>query len=119
MHCSKLASFLCSGRKQIQVIPLKLRGKNLKTHTLQGVNQLDGLEAIMEDVPEDNDAEPMEEDLPSLPPNSKQKVSSEVKERVQAVLKQRDFGSLRAAKLSQDDFLLLLSLFNQAGFHFA
>ena len=73
----------------------------------------------MEDVAEESDAEPMEEDLPSAPHKSKQKVSSELKERVQAVLRQKDFGSLRAAKLSQDDFLLLLSLFNQAGFHFA
>ena len=73
----------------------------------------------MEDVPEADDAVPMDEDTPSTPQTSKNKVSSEMKERVLEVLKQKDFGSQRAAKLSQDDFLLLLSLFNQAGFHFA
>lgn len=77
------------------------------------------MESLMEDLA-DGDAEPMDEDTPiPTQKSNKSKVSSELKEQVQEVLKQKDFANLRAAKLSQDDFLLLLSLFNQAGFHFA
>ena len=74
----------------------------------------------MEDGDAD-DAEPMEEDTPRLghTQNAKSKVSAEFKEQVLQVLQQREFAGLRAAKLTQDDFLLLLSLFNEAGFHFA
>lgn len=85
---------------------------------MQGEGQADGMASLMEDMAENDEAEPMEEDTPSVPAY-KPKVSAELKERVQEVLRQKDFASMRAAKLSQDDFLLLLSLFNQAGFHFA
>ena len=62
--------------------------------------------------------DPMDEDRPANT-TGKQKVTQELKDKVQSVLKQQDFGSRRSAKMTQDDFLLLLSLFNQAGFHFA
>ena len=68
---------------------------------------------------EDADAMDMDTDTPTASKNPNSKVPSEVKERVMKVLQQREFDSLRAAKLTQDDFLLLLSYFNEAGFHFA
>lgn len=68
---------------------------------------------------EDADVEPMEEDFPQSPQAAKSRVSNETKEQILNVLKQQNFANARAAKLSQDDFLLLLSLFNEAGFHFA
>ena len=62
--------------------------------------------------------DPMDEDM-HINTTGKQQVTQELKDKVQGVLEQQDFSSRRSAKLTQDDFLLLLSLFNQAGFHFA
>lgn len=64
-------------------------------------------------------AEAMDEDLPISTNKARQKISPELKERIQEVLHKHDFSNMRSAKLTQDDFLLLLSLFNKAGFHFA
>ncbi|MQL78661.1 hypothetical protein Taro_011091 [Colocasia esculenta] len=44
---------------------------------------------------------------------------SSFKEKVLEVLKQGDFAEKRASKLTQVDFLYLLSLFNKAGIHFS
>ena len=41
------------------------------------------------------------------------------KEKILALLQNNGFEDLRSAKLSQDDFLRLLSIFNCAGIHFA
>lgn len=43
---------------------------------------------------------------------------SDFKEMVMGILKQGDFADKRASKLTQVDFLYLLSLFNKAGIHF-
>ena len=78
-----------------------------------------GMEALMEEDGEAMEADDaMEEDLPANTVGI-QKVTQELKDKVQSVLEHQDFGSRRSAKLTQDDFLLLLSMFNQAGFHFA
>ncbi|KAJ8499176.1 hypothetical protein OPV22_009728 [Ensete ventricosum] len=45
--------------------------------------------------------------------------SSSFKDKVLRVLKQGDFAEKRAAKLTQVDFLYLLSLFSKAGIHFS
>lgn len=44
---------------------------------------------------------------------------SEFKERVLDVLKQGDFEEKRSSKLTQQEFLYLLSLFNKTGIHFS
>ncbi|KAF8378836.1 hypothetical protein HHK36_030185 [Tetracentron sinense] len=44
---------------------------------------------------------------------------SDFKEKVLGVLKQGDFEEKRSSKLTQVDFLYLLSLFNKAGIHFS
>ena len=54
----------------------------------------------------------------SMQDSAKTKFAS-VKADISEVLQYKDFHSLRSAKLSQDDFLLLLSKFNEAGFHFS
>ncbi|KAG8088194.1 hypothetical protein GUJ93_ZPchr0010g10352 [Zizania palustris] len=41
------------------------------------------------------------------------------KEKIMGILQQGDFAEKRASKLSQVDFLYLLSLFNNAGIHFS
>jgi 18S rRNA (adenine1779-N6/adenine1780-N6)-dimethyltransferase len=45
-------------------------------------------------------------------------VQSEFKDKVLGVLKEGDFEEKRSSKLSLQDFLYLLSLFNKAGIHF-
>lgn len=47
------------------------------------------------------------------------KYSEEFKAKVLAVLEQSNYSEQRSAKLCQDDFLQLLSVFNAAGIHFA
>lgn len=44
---------------------------------------------------------------------------SEFKEKIASVLKEGDFQEKRASKLSQQEFLYLLSLFNKHGIHFS
>ena len=46
------------------------------------------------------------------------KATEGFKEQVVEVLQRHDFLERRAAKMSQDDFLHLLAVFNQAGIHF-
>jgi 18S rRNA (adenine1779-N6/adenine1780-N6)-dimethyltransferase len=41
------------------------------------------------------------------------------KEKIMGILQQGDFAEKRSSKLSQIDFLYLLSLFNKAGIHFS
>jgi 18S rRNA (adenine1779-N6/adenine1780-N6)-dimethyltransferase len=41
------------------------------------------------------------------------------KEKIMGILHQGDFAEKRCSKLSQVDFLYLLSLFNKAGIHFS
>jgi len=45
--------------------------------------------------------------------------ASEFKQKVLAVLKERDYSEKRSSKLSQEEFLHLLSQFNMAGIHFS
>lgn len=47
------------------------------------------------------------------------KCSEDFKTKVLAVLEQSNYSEKRSAKLCQDDFLQLLSVFNAAGIHFA
>ena len=47
------------------------------------------------------------------------KYSEEFKARILAVLQDSEYSEKRSAKLCQDDFLQLLSVFNAAGIHFA
>ncbi|XP_072962013.1 ribosomal RNA small subunit methyltransferase-like [Typha angustifolia] len=62
------------------------------------------------------DAEEMEVEDVDMVEQSEQ---SDFKEKVLGVLMQGDFEKKRASKLTQVDFLYLLSMFNQAGIHFS
>jgi 18S rRNA (adenine1779-N6/adenine1780-N6)-dimethyltransferase len=69
--------------------------------------------SIMEGARENED-EDMETDSSSNLPGA-----SSFKDKVMGVLQQGDFSERRGCKLSQTDFLYLLSLFNKAGIHFS
>jgi len=51
--------------------------------------------------------------------HNKPAMSGPIKDAVAKILDAGEFGDKRAAKMDQDDFMRLLSAFNEAGFHFA
>lgn len=75
-------------------------------------NMVDDLSMDIESGKEDDDMEIEDGDLCGGE-------RSAFKEKVLEVLKQGDFLEKRAAKLTQVDFLYLLSLFNKIGIHFS
>ncbi|KAI4323720.1 hypothetical protein L6164_023304 [Bauhinia variegata] len=64
----------------------------------------DGADDNEKEVEDDDDAE---------------EVQSEFKDKVLADLKEEDFDQKRSSKLTLQEFLYLLSLFNKAGLHFS
>jgi 18S rRNA (adenine1779-N6/adenine1780-N6)-dimethyltransferase len=77
-------------------------------------NMVDDI-SMMEGVRENEDEdEEMETDSSSNIPGA-----SSFKDKVMGVLQQGEFLEKRASKLTQTDFLYLLSLFNKAGIHFS
>lgn len=98
--------------------------KNFKTHqALQGSldNQADA-DLVMQlgDVTNDTsmdldsgDFDTMDEDMDGST------IPSTFKDKGLAVLKEHDYEDKRSSKLTQEDFLKLLAVFNKAGFHFS
>lgn len=76
-----------------------------------GAGDGEDLSMEVEDELDDDDMEVEDTDT--------QSDRSEFKEKVLSVLKQGDFEEKRSSKLTQVDFLYLLSLFNKAGIHFS
>ena len=133
---------LCFGRKNKtlgaifrQSNTLQLLERNFKLYqaltlsskTLPSSTQ-DNLSAAMSrmatDEPEDDSESvaDMDMDAQSLQGTTSKKnskYSEEFKSQVMGVLDSIDYSDKRTAKLSQDDFLQLLSAFNTAGIHFA
>ncbi|BFI38202.1 18S rRNA (adenine1779-N6/adenine1780-N6)-dimethyltransferase [Marchantia polymorpha subsp. ruderalis] len=101
-----------------------LMEKNFKTHqALQGSldNQADA-DLVMQlgDVTNDTsmdldsgDFDTMDEDMDGST------IPSTFKDKGLAVLKEHDYEDKRSSKLTQEDFLKLLAVFNKAGFHFS
>ena len=99
--------------------------KNFKTlqAVLASLNGVTGEAAVM-DVGdqsmgmEDDDNE-MEDDDEDMEMDEGQGGGGEFKEKVMNVLKEGGFEEKRSSKLSQQEFLYLLSLFNKSGIHFS
>lgn len=72
-----------------------------------------------EDIQDENDAMDIDDSSGPQSPKSQKPQNAELKAEITKVLQYDGFESLRSAKLTQDHFLLLLSKFNEAGFHFA
>ena len=131
---------LCFGRKNKtlgaifrQSNTLQLLERNFKLYQALSTPAMpdttqDTLSAAMSrmatDEPE-NDSESvadMDMDGPSVHGHTSKKnskYSEEFKARILAVLQDSEYSEKRSAKLCQDDFLHLLSVFNAAGVHFA
>lgn len=83
-------------------------------------DDVDALASMVEDLSMEvgggkDDDEEMDMEDADMPGGEK----SAFKAKVLEILSQGDFAEKRAAKLSQVDFLYLLSLFNKAGIHFS
>ncbi|KAF9595144.1 hypothetical protein IFM89_037431 [Coptis chinensis] len=77
------------------------------------LGEVDGEDPSME-IEDGRDDDDME-----MEDNDAEVLKSDFKEKVLGVLKQGDFEEKRSSKLTQVDFLYLLSLFNKAGIHFS
>jgi 18S rRNA (adenine1779-N6/adenine1780-N6)-dimethyltransferase len=66
----------------------------------------------------DDDGVDDDEDEMDVEDGGADAVQSEFKDKVLGVLKEGDFEEKRSSKLSLQEFLYLLSLFNKAGIHF-
>ncbi|XP_027159920.1 ribosomal RNA small subunit methyltransferase [Coffea eugenioides] len=106
-------SLLEKNYKTLQALQLSHEGSSDDTEMVLAVSALgDTLEDLSMDVDDGRDDEEMEVDDGSAK-------GSEFKEKVLNVLKQGDFEERRSSKLTQTDFMFLLSLFNKAGIHFS
>ncbi|KAK9086312.1 hypothetical protein Syun_028706 [Stephania yunnanensis] len=107
-------SMLEKNYKTLQALQKSLNGASDDSHMVGEVAALgDGGEDISMDVEDDRDDDMEIEDA-----DGGGEVS-EFKKKVLDVLKQGDFEEKRSSKLTQTDFLYLLSLFNKAGIHFS
>ncbi|KAK9084330.1 hypothetical protein Scep_030801 [Stephania cephalantha] len=107
-------SMLEKNYKTLQALQKSLNGASDDSHMVGEVTALgDGGEDISMDVEDDRDDDMEIEDA-----DDGGEVS-EFKKKVLDVLKQGDFEEKRSSKLTQTDFLYLLSLFNKAGIHFS
>lgn len=98
---------------------LSLLDKNFKT--VQALNLAQGSLEGNEDVNMDMDMDDNEEadEGMEVEDGEGEGEASEFKEKVLGVLKEGDFGDKRASKLTLQEFLYLLSLFNKSGIHFS
>lgn len=92
---------------------LQALGQSQSNATMDGMDFGDTEEDLGMDVEDGDDDEMETEDA-----NGNGGEVSEFKEKVMKVLKEGDFEEKRSSKLTQQELLYLLSLFNKAGIHF-
>ncbi|OIW08110.1 hypothetical protein TanjilG_06653 [Lupinus angustifolius] len=109
-------SLLEKNYKTVQALKLSQEGPLKETETKMDLSSLgdcmDDESMEMEGGTDDDDYEMEVED------DEAKEVQSEFKGKVLGVLKEADFEEKRSSKLSLQEFLYLLSLFNKAGIHF-
>ncbi|KAI4370852.1 hypothetical protein MLD38_019153 [Melastoma candidum] len=93
---------------------LQAVGQSLGNVTMDGLEFGDAEEDLRIDDGDDNGEDEMEMDDMDCSGGG----LSEFKTKVMNVLKEGDFEDKRSSKLTQQEFLYLLSLFNKAGIHF-
>ncbi|XP_043726267.1 ribosomal RNA small subunit methyltransferase-like [Telopea speciosissima] len=108
-------SLLEKNYRTLQALQLSQKGSSEDTDMAEDVSVLahanEDLNMDMEDGRDDEDME-MEDGVAGME-------GSDFKEKVLGVLKQGNFEEKRSSKLTQVDFLYLLSLFNKASIHFS
>ncbi|XP_042490572.1 ribosomal RNA small subunit methyltransferase-like [Macadamia integrifolia] len=108
-------SLLEKNYKTLQALQLSQKGSSEDTDIAKDVSVLvdanEDMNMEMEDGKEDEDLE-MEDGDAGME-------GSDFKDKVLGILKQGGFEEKRSSKLTQVDFLYLLSLFNKAGIHFS
>ncbi|KAK6941079.1 Ribosomal RNA adenine methyltransferase KsgA/Erm [Dillenia turbinata] len=106
-------SMMEKNHKTLQALQNSQNGTHNENQMVMGVSDLgNSFEDLSMDVDDDRDNMDMEDDEAGGE-------SSDFKNKVMAVLKKGDFEDKRSSKLTQEDFLRLLSLFSEAGMHFS
>ena len=101
--------------KTVQALKLSGQGTMEDSDNQMDFSRLGGTtEDLSMDVDDDGADEEME-----VEDGDVEGEASEFKKKVLAVLKEGDFEEKRASKLTLQEFLYLLSLFNKAGIHFS
>uniref|UniRef100_A0A7N0SVF1 rRNA adenine N(6)-methyltransferase n=1 Tax=Kalanchoe fedtschenkoi TaxID=63787 RepID=A0A7N0SVF1_KALFE len=100
--------------KTVQALQLPLNDASGNTDIDMDVSKMvDGDEDLGTEMGDDRDDDMEMEDGDAVAEGS------EFKEKILNVLRQGDFEDKRSSKLTQQEFLYLLSLFNKAGIHFS
>lgn len=107
-------SLLEKNYKTLQALQLSQIGSMDDSNTTME-KDVSGLGAALLNMEVDDD---VDEDM-ELDESDAVDERSEFKEKILNVLKQGDFEEKRSSKLTQQEFLYLLSLFNKAGIHFS
>lgn len=101
----------------VQSLKLSQQGSTVDKDTEMDVFGLgDSNEDLIEDMDDDGDDDEMEVEVEDSDAVGE---ASEFKNKVLKVLKEGDFEEKRSSKLTLQEFLYLLSLFNKAGIHFS
>ncbi|KAK7256965.1 hypothetical protein RIF29_30606 [Crotalaria pallida] len=108
-------SLLEKNYKTVQALKLSQDGPMKETETKMDSSHvdysIDDERMEMDDITDDDDEMEVED-------GEAGEMQSEFKSKVLGVLKEADFDEKRSSKLSLQEFLYLLSLFNKAGIHF-
>lgn len=106
-------SILEKNYKTLQALQLSQNGSLEDTEIAMDVSTLgDAGEELGMEIDDERDEEEMEVEEGDTR-------TSDFKDKVLGVLKQGGFEEKRSSKLSQEDFMYLLSVFNNAGIHFS
>eukprot|EP00268_Persea_americana_P036813 TRINITY_DN36341_c0_g1_i1.p1 TRINITY_DN36341_c0_g1~~TRINITY_DN36341_c0_g1_i1.p1 ORF type:complete len:210 (-),score=48.31 TRINITY_DN36341_c0_g1_i1:326-955(-) len=109
-------SLLEKNYKTLQALQLSEKGMS------EEAGMVDDEVAVLADTSEDPSMEidgERDDDEMEVEDVDREGERSDFKDKVLGVLKQGDFEDKRSSKLTQVDFLYLLSLFNKAGIHFS
>lgn len=106
-------SILEKNYKTLQALQLSQNGSLEDTEIAMDVSSLGNAgEELSMEIDDERDEEEMEVEEGDMR-------TSDFKDKVLGVLKQGGFEEKRSSKLSQEDFMYLLSVFNKAGIHFS
>lgn len=106
-------SILEKNYKTLQALQLSQNGSLEDTEIAMDVSTLGNAgEELSMEIDDERDEEEMEVEEGDMR-------TSDFKDKVLGVLKQGGFEEKRSSKLSQEDFMYLLSVFNKAGIHFS
>jgi 18S rRNA (adenine1779-N6/adenine1780-N6)-dimethyltransferase len=110
-------SILEKNYKTVQALKLAHEGSLKETDTKVDFSDFGDFDYDDQGMEVDDDR--VDDDEMDVDDGGTDEAQSEFKEKVLGVLKEGDFEEKRSSKLTLQEFLYLLSLFNKAGIHFS